>query len=100
MSFNTANPNYISYRMANSELVKITVRQEEKIGNPVEAILGEGSADGMFLLENGQDGSIGKVTAGTFIGEDNGPGRRTGLEAFTELTNVNILAVPGITMRR
>ncbi len=98
VSFNTANPNYISYRMANSELVKITVRQEEKIGNPVEAILGEGSADGMFLLENGQDGSIGKVTAGTFIGEDNGPGRRTGLEAFTELTNVNILAVPGITM--
>lgn len=98
VSFNTANPNYISFRMANSELVKITVNQDGKLCNPVEAILGEGSADGMFLLENGQDGSISKATAGTFIGEDNGPGKRTGLEAFVELANVNMLAVPGVTI--
>lgn len=98
VSFNTASPNYISFRMANSELVKISVTVDGQPGNPVEAILGEGSTDGMFLLENGQDGSIGKATAGTFIGEDNGPGKRTGLEAFVELANVNMLAVPGITM--
>lgn len=98
VSFNTANPNYIAYRMANSELVKITVNQDDKLGNPVEAILGEGCGDGMFMLENGQDGSISKATAGTFIGEDNGPGRRTGLEAFVELANVNMLLVPGITI--
>ncbi len=98
VSFNTANPNYIGYRMANSELVKITMEQSDLSCNPVEAILGEGSADGMFMLENGQDGSITKATAGTFIGEDNGPGSRTGLEAFVELSNVNMLAVPGITM--
>lgn len=98
VSFNMANPNYISFRMANSELVKITVTADGQLGNPVEAILGEGNADGMFMLENGQDGSIGKVSSGTFIGEDNGPGKRTGLEAFVELSNVNMLAVPGITM--
>lgn len=98
VSFNKANPNYIAFRMAGSELVKITAEPDGKIGNPVEAILGEGTTDGMFMLENGQDGSIGKATAGTFIGEDNGPGRRTGLEAFVELANVNMLAVPGITI--
>lgn len=98
LSFNTANPNYIAYRMANSELVRISVEQDGKPGNPVEAILGEGIADGMFMLENGQDGSIGKASAGTFIGEDNGPGKRTGLEAFVELANVNMLAVPGVTI--
>lgn len=98
LSFNTASPNYISFRMANSELVKITVTADGQLGNPVEAILGEGNADGMFMLENGQDGSIGKVSAATFIGEDNGPGKRTGLAAFVELSNVNMLAVPGITI--
>lgn len=98
VSFNTANPNYIAFRMAGSELVKITVTADVWVGNPVEAILGEGSADGMFMLENGQDGSVSKATAGTFIGEDNGPGKRTGLEAFTEISNVNMLAVPGVTI--
>lgn len=98
VSFNTANPNYISFRMAGSELVKVTAEPDGKIGNPVEAILGEGITDGMFMLEDGQDGSIGKATAGTFIGEDNGPGKRTGLEAFVEVSNVNMLAVPGITI--
>lgn len=98
VSFNTASPNYICFRMANSELVKISVTADGQPGNPVEAILGEGSTDGMFLLEGGQDGSISKATAGTFIGEDNGPGKRTGLEAFAELSNVNMLAVPGITI--
>lgn len=98
VSFNTANPNYICFCMANSELVKISVEPDEKPGNPVEAILGEGALDGMFMLENGQDGSIGKATAGTFIGEDNGPGKRTGLEAFMEVSDVNMLAVPGITL--
>lgn len=98
VSFNTANPNYIAFRMAGSELVNIAVTEEAGIGDPVAAILGEGSADGMFMLENGQDGSIGKVTAGTFIGEDSGPGKRMGLEAFTEVANVNMLAVPGVTI--
>lgn len=98
VTFNTASPNYISFRMANSELVKITVTAGGQLGNPVEAILGEGTSDGMFMLGNGQDGSIGKASAGTFIGEDNGPGKRTGLEAFVELSNVNMLAVPGITI--
>ena len=98
ISFNTSNPNYIAYRMANSELVKLEVQDEHKIGNPVTAILGEDNESGMFTLEGGRDGSISKVTAGTFIGEDKGPGKRTGLEAFVENQNVSMLIAPGITI--
>ncbi len=98
ISFNTANPNYIAYRMANSDLVKLEMKADDKIGNPVTAILGDKSESGMFTLEGGQDGSISKVTAGTFLGEDNGPGKRTGLEAFVETQSVSMLLAPGITI--
>ncbi len=98
ISFNTSNPNYIAYRMANSELVKLEVQDDHKIGNPVTAILGEDNESGMFTLEGGRDGSISKVTAGTFIGEDKGPGKRTGLEAFVENQNVSMLIAPGVTI--
>lgn len=98
VSFNVASPNYISYRMANSELVKVTVDAFDEIRNPAEIILGDGVTSGMFTLEGGKDGSISKITAGTFIGEDNGPGKRTGLASFVELSNVNMLAIPGVTI--
>ncbi|MGN0411595.1 MAG: phage tail sheath family protein [Lachnospiraceae bacterium] len=98
LSTNIANPNYFGYRLANSELVKVVVNVPEEIGNPVAAILGEGNVSGMFTLDGGQDGSMSKVNAGTFIGEDNGPGKRTGLAAFVENSTVSMLAIPGVTI--
>lgn len=98
ISFNNSNPNYIAYRMANSELVKVKVDAFDEIKNPVEAILGNEMTSGMFMLESGNDGSLNSVNPGTFIGEDNGPGKRTGLASFEEATNVNMLAIPGVTM--
>lgn len=98
LSFNNASPNYIAYRMAGSELVRLTVEAVQDAVNPVEAILGTGNESGMFTLEGGQDGSVSKVTAGTFIGEDFGAGKRTGLEAFTENNAISMIAAPGITI--
>lgn len=98
VSFNTANPNYIGYKMANSDLVTIEITPAKELMNPVEQILGKGNTSGMFLLEGGSNGSIGKINAATFIGEDNGPGARTGLAAFVENTSVSMLAIPGVTM--
>ena len=97
LSFNVASPRYIGSKLAGSELVDISVKPMEKPGNPVEAILGEDVESGAFFLEGGSDGSVSKVDAGTFIGEDNGPGKRTGLQSFIENNNVSMLAVPGIT---
>lgn len=98
LSFNPVASNYIATKMSGSELVKVTAAPMEEIGNPVEMILGEGKTSGMITLAGGADGSIDKVTAGTFIGEDNGPGQRTGIQSFVENNQVSMMAVPGITI--
>lgn len=98
LSLNTASPNYLGSRLALSELVKVSVDVPEGVANPVELILGEGNSSGFFTLEGGKDGSMSKVTAGTFIGVDGGPGKRTGIESFVENSTVSMMAVPGVTM--
>ena len=98
LSFNIGSPKYIGSKLASSELVDVAIKPIEKAGNPVEEILGEGVESGAFFLEGGSDGSVSKVNAGTFIGEDGGPGKRTGLQSFIENNNVSMLAVPGITI--
>ena len=98
LSFNPTSPKFIGTRLAGSELVDIEVEPSDKIGNPVEEILGAGNESGVFFLEGGTDGSVSKVNAATFIGDDNGPGKRSGLQAFVENNLISMLAVPGITM--
>ena len=98
LSFNPVASNYIGTKMSGSELVKVEAKPMAEIGNPAAAILGEGKTSGMITLAGGSDGSIDKVTAGTFIGEDNGPGQRTGIQAFIENNSVSMMAVPGVTI--
>jgi hypothetical protein len=118
LTLNISSPAYIGAKLANSSLVKIeakavkeaTVKADKadksaaaedtykEIGNPVEAILGKGITEGSFTLEGGFDGSISKVNAGTFIGSDEGAAGRTGIQSFLENNNVNIMAVPGVTI--
>ena len=50
-----------------------------------------------LALTGGSDGNIGTVDAATYVGSDNGPGNRTGLQAFIENSNVSIMLIPGIT---
>ena len=97
VSFNTASPNYIASKLSGSELVKVQVEQLTELGNPVEAILGKEMTSGMICLQGGFDGTMSKVNAGTFIGVDDGPGRRTGIQSFLENTTVSMLAIPGVT---
>lgn len=98
LSFNTRATNYIGTRLSLSELVKVTLEPFAELSNPVEAILGEGMQSGIFTLENGNDGSMSRVTAATFIGEDNGPGKRTGIQSFLENSSVSMMAIPGVTI--
>ena len=98
LSLNTASPRYIGSRLAGSDLVKVEITPPKKAANPVADILGQDVTDGVFLLEGGTDGSVAKIDASTYIGEDNGPGKRTGLSAFEENNMVSMLAIPGITM--
>lgn len=102
VTINPSSPAFIESKLANSNIVKVEVQTTKATGkdivNPVEAILGKGVTEGTFTLEGGSDGSIAKVNGGTFIGKDDGPSGRTGIQAFLENTNVNIMAVPGVTI--
>ncbi|MCM1257757.1 MAG: phage tail sheath subtilisin-like domain-containing protein [Roseburia sp.] len=98
VSFNTASPDYIIGKMEKSSLVNISVALGREIISPVEEIFGEEKKEGTLTLSGGSDGKIENVTAGTFIGIDKGPGKRTGIQSFLENDQVNMLCVPGITI--
>ena len=124
VSFNAEASNYIVSRMQKSELVKVALGaalpaakpapapakgkdgKEEPAPAPAAAPAGVvspfaslGGHGGMLLLslDNGSDGNIAGVMAADYIGVDNGPGKRTGIQAFLENAVVSIMAVPGVT---
>ena len=61
------------------------------------ALCGGNGADLVLTLQGGSNGSVLTVTPDAFLGQDDGPGKRTGLQAFQENGNVSIMAIPGIT---
>ena len=98
LSFNPAASNYITTKINASNLVNVEAITLDEICNPVSVIFGEDKTSGMITLAGGSEGSIDKINAGTFIGQDNGPGQRTGIQAFIENNQVSMMAVPGVTI--
>lgn len=98
LSFNTASPNYIAGKMEKSSLVNLSLTPLAELKSPVEEIFGAGKKQGTLTLSGGSNGKIESVSAGTFIGIDKGPGKRTGIQSFLENDQVNMLCVPGITI--
>ncbi|WP_028611987.1 phage tail sheath family protein [Paenibacillus harenae] len=97
-SLNPEAPNYVEKLIGRSSLVEI------QVANPVDGIIApfeqiSGASDGNFeiLLSGGSDGSAGSLSAGDFIGEDFGPGKRTGIQSFIDNDVVSIMAIPGVT---
>lgn len=63
---------------------------------PYELCGGSGN-ELVLTLQGGSNGSVLTVTPDAFLGKDDGPGKRTGLQAFQENGNVSIMAIPGVT---
>lgn len=61
------------------------------------ALCGGADADLVLTLQGGSNGSVLTAGADAFLGKDDGPGRRTGLQAFLENGSVSIMAIPGVT---
>lgn len=117
VSLNPEAPNYICSRMLKSDLVKVSyvkpaapkaaAKKDAKEGEaapaPVSGVQTPfaqlGGNGGMLLisLDGASDGNIAGVTAAEYIGVDNGPGKRTGIQAFLENSVASIMAVPGVT---
>lgn len=100
LSFNINIPNFIEKKMSKSELVNVKALAGTQIINPIELIKEcfESEKETVkILLKGGLNGSKSALSDADFIGEDKGPGSRTGIQAFLDNSDVSIIAVPGIT---
>lgn len=98
VSLNPQSTDYIESRLARSNLVRVQCSSVDEIMPPMLVLAGSAdSSRAVFNLSGGSDGSCREVADKVYIGEDTAPGKRTGLEAFREVTNVSIMAIPGVT---
>ena len=98
VSLNIKSPNYILNKLSKSDLIEVEMLSDELEANSIIAqIYGEDVNKFSFALSNGFDGTIGSVDASVYLGEDKGPSKRTGLQAFLDNSIVSMMAVPGIT---
>ena len=107
--------NFIGAKAAKSDLVCLSVEKapakakddkkddkEKKEEKPAAAVTpfeqAGGSGEGVTVaLSGGGDGKVAGVGPAVYLGEDNGPGKRSGLAAFLEVADVSIMAIPGVT---
>lgn len=97
-SLNPAAADYLPSALGRSHLAKLTLTLEDKTDDLL-SLLGAGAEDERLRvgLSGGLDGTVDTLAAGVFNGVDGGPGKRTGIEAFLEISDVSIMAVPGVT---
>ena len=109
--------NYAPVKTAKSDLIRVEVlpaaakapapapAKDEKAPAPAPTasivpyeLCGGTGSEMVLTLTGGSDGSVQKLTADTYLGKDDGPGKRTALQAFQENSSVSIMAIPGVTM--
>lgn len=103
LSFNPQRNNFVEQTVKKSQLITAQVGMKkleelkednilELIGNPKEPVI-------EVQFKDGNDGDIkpqDNPDAGIYIGKDGAPDARTGLTAFKTLSDVSIMAIPGI----
>ena len=91
VSLNINEVNYISKKLAKSDLVAVSWDGGEA-EVPITEIMGRS-----VTFEGGSNGSVSSLSVADFIGVDNGAGARTGIQSFIDNDVVSIMAVPGVT---
>ena len=119
LSLNPEAMNFAGTRTQKSDLIKVTVgkapaaapapakenkdAKEEKASAapavaksilPIDCVGGAAT----IALSGGSDGRTAAINASVYLGEDNGPGKRSGLAAFLESADVSVMAIPGVTI--
>lgn len=100
VSFNVLSPLFIEKVMSKSEIVRLTAKPVEGAIAPIDVVkqvFGGKGNEVKVTLSGGANGTAAALTDADFIGKDDGPGSRTGIQAFLDNTDVNIIAVPGVT---
>lgn len=114
LSLNPEALNYAPDKTSKSDLIRVEVvssqspndtESGEETPAAAELIAGRtpyaqcgGQGEHLVLtLTGGSGGSVLTVTPDAYMGRDDGPGKRTGLQAFLENSVVSIMAIPGVT---
>ena len=105
----TAKSDLISVEVVPAKAAPAPAKEKDKDGKDIPAPApkavsivpftqcGGSSEELVLTLQGGSNGSVLTVGADAFLGKDDGPGRRTGLQAFQENGSVSIMAIPGVT---
>lgn len=97
-SLNPGAPDYLADALKKSNLASMQLTVPAEAGDPLVLLGAAPEADELRVeLSGGFNGASVGLPAGVFNGVDGGPGKRTGIEAFQEITDVSIMAVPGVT---
>ncbi|MFH5187480.1 phage tail sheath subtilisin-like domain-containing protein [Paenibacillus sp. TAB 01] len=101
VSLNVTAANHIGKILSRSNIVKVQDITTGDLGEvpPFEVISGLKEEDGKFqiALSGGSDGSLANLSAADYMGQDRGPGKRTGIQSFIDNDVVSIMAIPGVT---
>ena len=100
VSFNIEASNFITKKTAKSDLIVVEYMgtSSETILSPFAEICGD-AEEALFTVSllHGSNGSVANISAADYIGEDNGAGKRSGIQSFLDNDMVSIMAVPGVT---
>lgn len=80
-----------------TETVTMETVQTNRIITPFQQLTSDNTEIFVIGLDGGQNGTQASLTATDFIGVDNGPGKRTGIQSFIDNDFVSIMAIPGVT---
>lgn len=100
VSFNVSTALYIEKQLSKSELVRVKAEPLNDAIAPIDLIkdtFGVEKNNVKIFLKNGSDGTAEALSDADYIGVDNGPNARTGIQSFLDNSNVSIISVPGIT---
>ena len=99
VTFNAAAPSFIEKVMSQSTILNVKAQPIDTAVSPMDVIkqVFEGKGDKITVtLSGGLNGTAASLTDADFIGKDEGPGSRTGIQSFVDNTDVSIMAIPGI----
>ncbi len=96
ISFNPNSSNCIANVLKKSQIISFSGNMEAFSCGIAKLMAGKDGAPFVMKLEGGSDGTI-EFSADMYMGADGAPDVRTGLTAFKTLSDVSIMAIPGIT---
>lgn len=100
VSFNIESPNFISKKLAKSNLVTVFYKEAEEtevLPPFLQIAASKEDPQAVINFHGGSNGDISSVSAADYIGVDNGAGKRSGIQAFVDNDVVSLMAVPGVT---